>query len=52
MELVWPGALERQSFEMSYATFVTFRDGLIVNYREHWNPIAFAGENRVGRHPV
>ena len=28
-------------YEMSYATFVTFRDGLIVNYREYWNPIAF-----------
>lgn len=29
------------SYEMSYATFVTFRDGLIVNYREYWNPQAF-----------
>jgi uncharacterized protein len=28
-------------YEMSYATFVTFRDGLIVNYREYWNPSAF-----------
>ena len=28
-------------YEMSYATFVTFRDGLIVNYREYWNPLAF-----------
>lgn len=28
-------------YEMSYATFVTFRDGLIVNYREYWNPEAF-----------
>jgi ketosteroid isomerase-like protein len=27
-------------YEMSYATFVTFRDGLIVNYREYWNPQA------------
>ena len=27
--------------EMSYATFVTFRDGLVVNYREYWNPMAF-----------
>jgi ketosteroid isomerase-like protein len=26
---------------MSYATFVTFQDGLIVNYREYWNPMAF-----------
>jgi hypothetical protein len=26
---------------MSYATFVTFRDGLILNYREYWNPMAF-----------
>ncbi|MFW0716431.1 nuclear transport factor 2 family protein [Pedobacter sp. N23S346] len=28
-------------YEMSYATFVTFREGLIVNYREYWNPQAF-----------
>jgi len=28
-------------YEMSYASFVTFRDGLIVNYREYWNPQAF-----------
>lgn len=28
-------------YEMSYATFATFRDGLIVNYREYWNPQAF-----------
>lgn len=28
-------------YEMSYATFVTFRDGLITNYREYWNPHAF-----------
>jgi uncharacterized protein len=28
-------------YEMSYATFVTFRNGLIVNYREYWNPIVF-----------
>jgi uncharacterized protein len=28
-------------YEMSYATFVTFRDGLIVKYREYWNPQAF-----------
>ena len=28
-------------YEMSYATFVTYRDGLIVNYREYWNPMAF-----------
>lgn len=28
-------------YEMTYATFVTFRDGLIVNYREYWNPLAF-----------
>jgi ketosteroid isomerase-like protein len=28
-------------YEMSYATFVTFRDGLILNYREYWNPLAF-----------
>jgi ketosteroid isomerase-like protein len=28
-------------YEMRYATFATFRDGLIVNYREYWNPQAF-----------
>ena len=28
-------------YDMSYATFVTYRDGLIVNYREYWNPLAF-----------
>lgn len=28
-------------YEMSYVTFATFRDGLILNYREYWNPIAF-----------
>ena len=28
-------------YEMSYATFVTFRDGLVINYREYWNPQAF-----------
>jgi ketosteroid isomerase-like protein len=28
-------------YEMSYATFVTLRNGLIVNYREYWNPLAF-----------
>jgi len=28
-------------YDMSYATFVTYRDGLVVNYREYWNPIAF-----------
>lgn len=28
-------------YEMSYATFVTFKEGLIVNYREYWNPLAF-----------
>jgi ketosteroid isomerase-like protein len=28
-------------YEMSYATFVTFKNGLIVNYREYWNPHAF-----------
>jgi ketosteroid isomerase-like protein len=29
------------AYEMSYATFVTVKDGLIVNYREYWNPHAF-----------
>jgi ketosteroid isomerase-like protein len=28
-------------YEMSYATFVTFHNGLIINYREYWNPMAF-----------
>jgi uncharacterized protein len=28
-------------YEMSYATFVTFRDGLMVNYREYWDPLTF-----------
>lgn len=28
-------------YEMSYATFVTVRNGFIVNYREYWNPQAF-----------
>ncbi|KQR83711.1 nuclear transport factor 2 family protein [Sphingomonas sp. Leaf343] len=28
-------------YEMRYATFVTVRYGLIVNYREYWNPQAF-----------
>ncbi len=28
-------------YEMSYATFVTFSDGLIINYREYWNPQVF-----------
>lgn len=28
-------------YEMSYATFATFRDGQLVKYREYWNPMAF-----------
>ncbi|NHF67493.1 nuclear transport factor 2 family protein [Xanthomonas hortorum] len=28
-------------YEMSYATFATFKDGLMVRYREYWNPQAF-----------
>jgi ketosteroid isomerase-like protein len=28
-------------YNMRYATFVTFRDGLIANYREYWNPQVF-----------
>ena len=36
-----PNVIQRQSYEMSDATFVTFRDGLMVNYREYWNPAAF-----------
>ena len=31
---------------MSYATFVTFRHGLIANYREYWNPMAFTAAMR------
>ncbi len=30
------------AYNMSYATFVTVRDGSIVNYREYWNPLALA----------
>jgi uncharacterized protein len=29
------------TYAMAYATFVTVRDGEIVNYREYWNPLAF-----------
>src|SRR4028119_730183 len=29
------------TYEMSYATFVTFKDGLIISYREYWDPHAF-----------
>lgn len=29
------------AYEMRYATFVTFREGLIVSYREYWDPLAF-----------
>jgi ketosteroid isomerase-like protein len=28
-------------YNMSYATFITFRDGLIATYREYWNPQVF-----------
>ena len=28
-------------YNMKYATFVTYRDGLILYYREYWNPLAF-----------
>ena len=28
-------------YYMSYATFVTFKNGLMVHYREYWNPMAF-----------
>ena len=28
-------------YNMSYATFVTVRNGLIVRYKEYWNPMAF-----------
>ncbi len=30
------------AYNMSYATFVTVREGSIVNYREYWNPLALA----------
>lgn len=29
------------SYDMSYATFITFRDGLITRYREYWDPMTF-----------
>jgi hypothetical protein len=29
------------AYEMSYATFITVKDGLIVNYREYWDPLTF-----------
>ena len=29
------------SYDMKYATFVTFRDGLMTNYREYWDPMTF-----------
>jgi len=28
-------------YDMRYATFVTFSDGKIANYREYWNPQVF-----------
>ncbi len=28
-------------YEMSYATFATFKNGLLVHYREYWNPQVF-----------
>lgn len=28
-------------YEMSYATFATFRNGALANYREYWNPMVF-----------
>lgn len=28
-------------YDMRYATFITFRGGLIANYREYWNPQVF-----------
>ncbi len=33
-------------YEMSYATFVTFKNGLIVTYREYWDPMAFMAAMR------
>jgi hypothetical protein len=41
MKRLRPVLANGNAYEMSYATFVTFRDGFIVNYREYWNPIAF-----------
>jgi ketosteroid isomerase-like protein len=29
------------SYNMKYATFITFRDGLMTNYREYWDPMTF-----------
>ena len=33
-------------YEMSYATFVTFKNGLIVTYREYWDSMAFMAAMR------
>lgn len=30
-----------EAYEMSYATFATFRGGVLVKYREYWNPMVF-----------
>ncbi|MBK5997003.1 nuclear transport factor 2 family protein, partial [Streptomyces sp. MBT58] len=30
-------------FDMSYIAVVTFEGGLIVRYRDYWNPLAVAG---------
>lgn len=40
---VFPGEVMTSGnpYEMSYATFVTARGGLIVHYREYWNPQVF-----------
>ena len=29
------------SYNMKYATFITFRDGLMTKYREYWDPMTF-----------
>jgi ketosteroid isomerase-like protein len=41
MERVWGGLPNGNSYDMKYATFVTFRDGLMTNYREYWDPMTF-----------
>jgi ketosteroid isomerase-like protein len=29
------------SYDMQYAIFVTFRYGMMTNYREYWDPMTF-----------
>lgn len=41
MERVGRVLANGNAYEMSYATFATFREGLITNYRKYWNPQVF-----------